>query len=138
MNIDKLPARLFNLLTSSSFEELSEKDKNEIQMYLTPDEYSEMRQFVQEFSEMDNALENSIGMDMAFEESNIDKPKLWRSIINYPVPLYKVAAVFLALIGLFTLYQNKEVFTQNVEFANIEKNMSIKDGFYPENLVFEL
>jgi len=138
MDINKLPERLFDLLTSNRYDELSEKDKNEIQAYLSPEEYNEMQTFVQQFSVVDQSLENSIESVLSIQENNVHEPKLWHRIINYSVPLYKVAATFLVFIGLFTVYQNRDVILQKTAWAKAEKNLSIEDWFYPEDLIFEL
>jgi len=138
MDINKLPERLFDLLISNSYDELSEKDKNDIQAYLTPEEYSEVQAFVQQFSATDKSIENSIVVDESILGNSIKKPKLWQQIINYPVPLYKVAAIFLVCIGILTAYQNKDLFGGETKLINFEKNVSVEDWFYPEDLVFEL
>lgn len=138
MDINKLPDKLFDLLSNSRYNELSEKNKSEIQTYLSPEEYNEMQAFVQQFSAADQSLENSIESDFSLKENNVSEPNLWCRIINYSVPLYKVAAAFLVFIGLFSLYQNRSIFLQKTASPNFEKNVSMDDWFYPEDLVFEL
>jgi len=138
MNINNLPERLFNLLIDNGYDKLSEKDKSEIEKYIAPEEYDSMQQFVQQFLDVDESLENSIKSNTSLQENIIKKPNLMHRIINYSVPLYKVAAIFIISIGLFALYQNKDALIKKTTFANVEKNLSIKDGFYPENLKFEL
>lgn len=138
MDINKLPERLFDLLISNRFDELSEKDKNAILAYLSLEEYNEMWAFVQQFSAADKSMENSIDSDLMIQEISSREPNLWYRLINYSVPLYKVAVIFLLSIGLLMAYQNKDVFTHKMELTNIEKNLSIEDWFYPEDLVFQL
>lgn len=131
MKLDNIPEELFDIIANHQYDDLSSDDNALIKQYLNKEEYEEIHQFLISFSEADDSLENAVTM-----ERQIPKKPMWRKIVNYRMPLYKVAALYLLLAGAYFLYQqNTEMIPEQ---KGMDKKVSIDEGIYPEDLIFEL
>ena len=135
MKSNELPEKIFDLLASKSFDQLKENEKEMVLSSISEEEYRDMRKTVGEFLQADQAME-----DFRQEKTRpVKSPKGLLEIINYPIPLYKVAAGLLLLMGLFLIlpeYQSEKNIDLSVVRDTIQKGTPIGIDKYPDSLIF--
>lgn len=134
MNLNHLPDRLFDIISHKKFEELSLEEASIVREQFTEEEYNEVHQFLTDFQEMDQSLDHSIRLNKEAKQMS-----LWSRIIHYQIPLYKVAAGFIILMGSFFAYHYQYAASSDENIgSNSTQAVSIEDSFYPEEMVFEM
>ncbi len=113
MNSDKKEEKIFELAEQFVFEELSTKDKNFILSIMTESEYNEFRSTI---NNLPACFDNDIEVETMAPQLPIrTKRKIIMEIINYKIPLYKVAV---GMIFAFFIFSSVNHFKLNKAFDN--------------------
>lgn len=101
--------------------------------YLSKEEYQEIHESIGEFSAIDESISQTI-----IAQKPIPKQSLWSKVIHYQIPFYQVAATFLLVVSSFWWLSSQNAPSSSTKGTSIQTNVSVGDGYYPEDLVFEL
>ena len=135
MKSNELSEKIFDLLESKSFDQLTENEKELVLRTISKDEYGELRNCIGDFLEADQAIEDPKLQRTGPAKSSIGLLE----IAKYPIPLYKVAAGFLLLIGIFSIlpeYQSEGNADLTVVRDTIQRGIPLGAEKYPDSLIF--
>jgi len=130
-NLENLPEEIFDLLAQKKFAELSESEKQKVLMHLSQEEFENFNSIVADFQSLDSfSNTQTVGQDSR-------EPSMLQKILNYPIPLYQVAAAFLILGFASFLFFTKSNSTSEETPIAIEqtKGKSLEQDNYPDELV---
>jgi len=99
--------RVYELLEQSDFTELTDTDKKCVLSMMTEKEYVQMRTTLKDVEQSLSASEELVVSDLVFN-SLMNKPQKNNSVLKLlkkPVQFYKVAAMVLLILGLYTVIQ---------------------------------
>ena len=94
-SLENFPEHIFDWLHNKTFTDLTEEEKFEVQSLMSPQEYESYHLMLSDFKTLDGKLSEAISSD---SPKPTMKPTLLKRIVNYPIPLYQVAAMFLILV----------------------------------------
>jgi len=131
-----MPDRLFDLLSKCNYDDLSDREKKLVHDYFTREEYNDLYEIINNISLADKQVQISM-----VEDPPVQSPTFLHRLINYRIPLYKVAGMFLVVLGAITFYLTQygnDASLVDGKEVEAKKEISLKEGVYPEDLIFEL
>lgn len=134
-NLENLPENIFDWLGEKEFSELTETQQQEVNAHMSEADYKSYRSIIFDFQELDQKV--SIGSDTLPQSQ--PSPSFLKRLINYPIPLYQVAAAFLILaMATFAIndFSGQENLPKVEEKSGVGKSLAKDD--YPKELVFNL
>jgi hypothetical protein len=99
--------RVYELLEQIDFTELADMDKKYVLSMMTEKEYVQMRNTLKDVEQSLSGSEELVVSDLVFS-SLMNKPRKSNSVLKLlmmPVQIYKVAAMVLLILGLYTVIQ---------------------------------
>ena len=114
--------KLQELIEKFDFEELSKKDKEFVLSNSSQDEYEELRSIVEKsksFFENQNSIKPD---DKILNKLHYElEEKSWiSSIINYQIPLYKLAVSVIILFGILFIFINHQYSREQIQIAQVD------------------
>ena len=135
-NLEKYPEKIFELLSTTSFEQLNITEKLLVEKHMSESEYRDYHEIISDTKTLDqNILVDIPSPDFAkTQTSSISK------IIHYKMPFYQVAAT-LAFCILSTAYLTQHFSTgqsSDITQTNTtsKTGVSLAEDNFPEQLVF--
>ncbi|MEM6964729.1 MAG: hypothetical protein AAF573_08200 [Bacteroidota bacterium] len=134
-NLENLPEEIFDWLAEKTFSELTEAQRQKVRAYLSEADYENYRSIVFDFQELDH----QVTADSSASSPPTSTTSFLKRVLNYPIPLYQVAAAFL-ILAMATFAMNDFGEEKNLpkaeEKSGVGKSLAKDD--YPEELVFNL
>lgn len=148
MKEEQYSEKLYDLVESFEFEELSEKDKSLVLQHISKNEYSNIRSTIVDA--------NTLFSKNLFVLKK-EKKSIVRRIVTYPVELYKIAAMIILFLGIGFISSNishksqpkviasaDTIYTHKVDTVLVEKTTTVevvkekivfKDRNLPKNVI---
>lgn len=135
-NLEKYPEKIFELLASTSFEQLNTAEKLLVDQHMTESEYRDFYEIILDTKTLDQYIPIDIPIP-AFSKT----PRSFISkILHYKMPFYQVAAA-LAFCILSTAYLTQQFsLSQSSDRSKTDtisnNGVSLAEDNFPEQLVF--
>lgn len=134
---DLIEQKLYELMEKSSFESLSDEEKEFVREYSSEDEYNVQRNMMQELFEFESEVYSDKVPSKTIDLPSDKKGSKIKKLFTFNVPSYAVAASLILAIAL-PQFMNKKQLKKNYsieEYAKVEEKQLIekpKDSIFTE------